>query len=105
MFDRLTDRQWKSVSHLFPWGTEQRFGRPRRHPRDVLEAILWVTLNGEKWQHLPAQYPPTQTCYIKFLQWRRDGLLVEALAILEDDASMKARPAATCDLRCAASSA
>ena len=75
MFDRLTDRQWKSVSHLFPCGTKQRFGHPRRHPRDVLDAILWATLNGEKWHHLPAQYPPGQTCYIKSLQWLRDRLL------------------------------
>jgi transposase len=105
MFDRLTDRQWQSVSHLFPSGTEQRFGRPRRHPRDILEAILWVRLNGEKWHHLPTQYPPAQTCYIKSLQWRRDGPLVEALVILEEDASMESMPAATRDSRRAASTA
>jgi transposase len=105
MFDRLSDAQWKSVSHLFPCGTEQRFGRPRRHPRDVLEAILWVTLNREKWHHLPAQYPPIQTCYIKSLQWRRYGQLAEALAILDDEASMKSGAIATCDQGCIASTA
>jgi len=102
MFDRLSDAQWKSVSHLFPYGTERRFGRPRRHPRDILEAVLWVILNGEKWDHLPAHYPPIQTCYIKSLQWRRDGLLADALAVLEGDASMKSRPIGTCDQECSA---
>jgi transposase len=71
----LSDDAWQRVSHLFKQDTKRRSGRPARHPRDVLNAILWVTTQNEKWHRLPASFPPSQTCYIKWLQWRRDGLM------------------------------
>jgi transposase len=57
-------------------------GRPPRNPRDVVSAILWVVRNGEKWQRLPATFPPSQTCYIKWLEWRRAGTLLQVFAAL-----------------------
>ncbi|NPT54393.1 transposase [Paraburkholderia elongata] len=78
----LSDEDWNRVSHLFPHDTSARFGRPRRHPREIFEAILWVLENREKWHHLPQHYPPQQTCYIKWLQWRRAGIMSQAFALL-----------------------
>lgn len=74
----LSDDAWERVSHLLPRPV-QRFGRPARDPRDVLNAILWVITQNEKWHRLPANYPPSQTCYIKWLQWRRAGLMSSVL--------------------------
>jgi len=71
----LSDDAWLRVSHLFHQEPNLRSGRPRRNPRDVLNAILWVTTQNEKWHRLPACFPPSQTCYIKWLQWRRDGIM------------------------------
>lgn len=79
----LSEEAWQRVSHLFPQDSKQRFGRPARNPRDVLNAILWVTTQGEKWHRLPAYFPPSQTCYIKWLQWRRAGLMSTILDELE----------------------
>ncbi|WP_233835928.1 transposase [Paraburkholderia sp. ZP32-5] len=71
----LSDDAWARVSHLFKHDPQKRFGRPARHPREILNAILWVITRQEKWHRLPATFPPSQTCYIKWLQWRRDGLM------------------------------
>lgn len=71
----LSDEAWQRVSHLLLRDSKQRFGRPTRDPRDVLNAILWVTTRNEKWHRLPPSYPPSQTWYIKWLQWRRAGLM------------------------------
>lgn len=75
----LSDEAWQRVCHLFDHTVTHRPGRPRRHPRGVLDAILWIHINREKWHRLPATYPPAQTCYLKWLEWSRDGILGRAL--------------------------
>ncbi len=79
----LSDEAWQRVSHLFPYDPKPRFGRPSRNPREILDAILWVVLQDEKWHRLPTHFPPPQTCYIKWLQWRRAGLMAEVFGVLE----------------------
>ena len=88
----LSDEKWHTVCHLFEPVTAGR-GRPRRHPRQVLDAILWVVLNREKWHRLPTTFPPTQTCYAKWLEWNRDGTMASVLTSLDPDRSVF-----TCDL-------
>jgi transposase len=78
----LSDEAWRRVSHLFSHDSRQRFGRSPRDPRDVLNAILWVTTRCEKWHQLPVCFPPWRTCYIKWLQWQRTGLMSTILAEL-----------------------
>lgn len=79
----LSDDAWSQVRHLFPHSDARRFGRASRDPREVLNAVLWVVTQHERWQHLPADYPPSQTCYIKWLQWTRAGIMSEALLLLD----------------------
>lgn len=64
----LSDEDWSRISHLFTEDTVPRFGRPRRAAREVLDAVLWVIVNGEKWHHLPPAFPPQQTCYISEME-------------------------------------
>jgi transposase len=70
----LSDDDWARVSHLFA-EPSNRHGRPRSDPRQLLNSILWVFVNGEKWHHLPATFPSQQTSYNRWLQWRRDGVI------------------------------
>lgn len=95
----LSDADWEQVKHLFPEhdrpGSRGR-GRPRRHPRKILDAILWVWQTGEKWHRLPATFPPTQTCYVAYSAWRRDGIVqraVEILGIIRQGTAASDRPA------------
>ncbi|MGF6758028.1 transposase [Paraburkholderia sp. GAS42] len=79
----LSDEAWQRVSHLLPHDAKQRFGHQARDPRDVLNAILWVITQNEKWHRLPTYFPPSQTCYIKWLQWERAGLMARILDKLQ----------------------
>jgi transposase len=73
---RLSDEQWRDIEHLFRSNDAGR-GRSRRSDREILDAILWVETNNERWHRLPSCYPPQQTCYAKYVVWRRDGLLAQ----------------------------
>jgi hypothetical protein len=82
----LSDTDWTRVKHLFPESEIQSSrgpGRPRRNVRDIVDAILWIQLTGEKWHRLPSTFPPTQTCYTKFCVWRRAGIVQVAMGILD----------------------
>ncbi|EDZ97463.1 hypothetical protein BH160DRAFT_7235 [Burkholderia sp. H160] len=79
----LSDDAWARISHLFEQAPEKRLGRPARPPREILGAILWVVTRNEKWHRLPGTFPPSQTCYLKWLQWRRTGLMNAILDELE----------------------
>ncbi|MFM0351524.1 transposase [Paraburkholderia sp. RL17-347-BIC-D] len=78
----LSDDDWERVKHLFP-ALASRRGRPRRDDREVLNAILWIQRTGEKWHRLPATFPPQQTCYTKYITWRRTGGLQRVAELIE----------------------
>ncbi|OLL28946.1 transposase [Burkholderia sp. SRS-W-2-2016] len=97
----LSDDAWARVSHLFQPPPNKRFGRPARPPREILNAILWVLTRNEKWHRLPTTFPPSQTCYIKWLQWRRAGLMsaiLDALELTEQLAALQAPAGAVATL-------
>lgn len=79
----LSDEAWQRVSHLLIRDPQRRFGRTPHDPRHVLDAILWVITHDEKWHRLPSCYPPFRTCHIKWLQWKRAGLMSRILAELD----------------------
>lgn len=83
----LTDAQWGFVAPLIPGpkGRKDGRGRPRRHPRDVLDGVLWILRTGAQWADLPERYPPYQTCHRYFQQWCRDGTLRGVLHALAKD--------------------
>ncbi|WP_109481169.1 transposase [Paraburkholderia sp. C35] len=78
----LLDEDWKLVETLFTQDEVQSVGRRRGDPRQILNAILWIETTGASWKHLPANFPPTQTCYKKYLEWRRDGTLSKVHELL-----------------------
>ena len=44
-----------------------------RPPQRVINGILWKLRTGAPWRDLPSRYGPWQTCYDRFVRWRRDG--------------------------------
>ncbi len=69
----LTDRQWEQLApHLPPEQTGKR-GRPWCSHRRIINGIRWVLRTGASWRDLPERYGPWQTCYDRFVRWRRDG--------------------------------
>jgi transposase len=81
--DRLSDAEWERIQHLFPAaGAQKATGRPAADSRAVFDAILWIERTGERWMYLPAHFPPQQTCYAKYLNWKRSGRLDQVRTLL-----------------------
>lgn len=69
----LTDREWDVIKPLIP--PAKSGGRPRSTDmRMVLNAIFYLDRGGIAWRYLPREYPPWETVYGYFRQWRIDGL-------------------------------
>ena len=76
---KLTDEAWAQIAPLMP-ENGRRGGRWRGH-RQVVNGILWKLRTGAPWRDLPEQrYGPWQSCYDRFVRWRRDGTWERLLA-------------------------
>ena len=68
----LADREWERLSPMIP--AAKIGGRPRTvDMRLVLNAIFYVVRTGCARRYMPREYPPWQTVYGYFRQWRTDG--------------------------------
>ena len=67
----LSDTAWAAIAPLLPPGG--RRGRPWANHRKVINGILWKLRTGAPWRDLPDRYGSWQTCYDRFVRWRRDG--------------------------------
>ena len=74
----LTDQAWTQLEPLLP-RNQRRGGRWRDH-RKMVNGILWKLRTGAPWRDLPERYGPRQTCYDRFIRWRRDGTWDRLLA-------------------------
>lgn len=69
----LTDAQWQLLQPLIP--AAKPGGRRRTVDiRAVLNAIFYVLVSGCAWRMLPRDFPPYQTVYHYFRQWRMAGV-------------------------------
>lgn len=69
----LTPDQFALIAPLLP--AAKPGGRPRSvclHA--VLNAILYLIIQGCKWRDLPGDFPNWQTVYTYFRNWKRDGV-------------------------------
>jgi transposase len=67
------------AQHVVPVGDRRR-GKQWADHRRVINGILWRARTGAPWRDLPARYGPWQTCYDRFVRWRRDGTWDRLLA-------------------------
>jgi transposase len=69
----LTDEQWEIIEPMLPLIKEP--GRIPKHPfRDIVDAILYIDRSGCSWRQLPVDFPPWQTVYGWFRQWKARGV-------------------------------
>lgn len=68
----LTCEQYEFLSDMIP---EAKPGGRKREVDmwSVLNAIFYVLLEGVRWRSLPGDFPPWQTVYTYFRNWRKDG--------------------------------
>lgn len=70
----LSDEEWQIIEPLIP--PAKPGGRPRKqNMRRIINAIFYLLRAGCSWRMLPHDFPPWQTVYCYFAQWRKDGIL------------------------------
>lgn len=81
----LSDSHWLLiVDALADPPPSAKGGRPRVPPRPCLEGVLWVLVNGARWQAPiaprkgPMQYPSPSTCWRRLRDWTHEGRFVQA---------------------------
>ena len=80
-FSNLTDPEWEVIK---PIVDNQR--KIKHEKRLIINAILWLLTTGSQWRNMESKYPPWQTVYYHFRQWKKRGVieeLVDLLAIRE----------------------
>ena len=80
-FSEMTDSQWQVVEKIID---NQRV---RHHSlRTIVNAIFWINNTGSQWRNMESKYPPWQTVYYHFRQFKLRGIweeLLDCLAIGE----------------------
>ena len=72
----LSDSQWARVEPLLPKHDPKKGGRPRIwRLREILNAIFYMEKTGCQWRMLPKDFPPKETVWQQFRQWRDDKTL------------------------------
>ena len=78
----LMDVVWRRLEPWLP--PTRRTGRPFAHERRLmLEALVDVMQSACAWRALPSRFPPWQTVYAQFAQWRSTGVWEKVWAGLE----------------------
>lgn len=68
----LTPAQGAILEPMFPPNTGR--GRRQRHSlKDILDAILYINVNGGKWRDLPHDFPPYTSVSHHDTRWMRNG--------------------------------
>lgn len=77
----LSDAEFARLEPLLP--THPAKGRPWEWSlRDYVNAICYVLRSGCAWRMLPHDYPPWQSVYSRFRQWKRRGVWEKVLEAL-----------------------
>ncbi|MFI0982734.1 transposase [Streptomyces sp. NPDC021093] len=77
----LSDVEWAVLALLVP--PPRPGGRPPKHPRrEILDALAYGVRADRAWRLLPNDFPPWQTVYHYWRQWRIEGLWEEVLGSL-----------------------
>lgn len=76
-----TDAAWQQISPPLP--KNGRKGKQWSDHRRVVGGILWRLRTGAPWRDVPECYGPWQTCYDRFVRWRRDGTWENLLSYVQ----------------------
>ena len=71
----LSDKEWTILSPLLT-ADNHPGGRRSTYPlREVINAILYISVNGCKWHDLPDNFPPYMTVYYHYKKFKKRGIL------------------------------
>lgn len=76
-FSALTDSEWEVIKQ-----TVDNQRKTKHDKRIIFNALLWILTTGSQWRNMESKYPPWQTVYYHFRQWKKRGIIEETLAFL-----------------------
>lgn len=81
----LTDSEWEVITSI------HSDNRQRRHElRSIWNAIFYLVKTGCQWRMLPSEFPPWQTVYYYYRQWRDRGIIEEVHTALRNQIRRRA---------------
>lgn len=70
----LSDKQWEIIAPFVPPPRTAHHGHPRvTDMREIVNACFYIVKTGCQWRMLPHDFPPWETVYDYFRQWKRNG--------------------------------
>ena len=86
-FQEFTDSQWKVIDKILA------DKRKRKHPlRIIINAILFINNTGVQWRNLDSKYPPWETVFYHFTQFKARGIwgeILDSLVVTERERQKK----------------
>ena len=73
----LTENQWQVIINIFP------DERKRKHSlREIFDGLFYLLKTGCQWRMIPINFPPWNTIYYYYRQWKNNGLIEEIHEVL-----------------------
>lgn len=73
-FSEFTDSQWQVIEKII------NNKRKRKHSlRTIINAIFWINSTGCQWRNLDSKYPPWETVFYHFSQFKFKGIWEQIL--------------------------
>ena len=90
----LSDDQWNLIRPLLPppAKTGKKISVNRR---EIINVILYRNRTGVQWDFLPHDFPPKDTVYYHFKNWKENGTLVRMAQALHQQVRVEAGREAT----------
>jgi transposase len=76
-FCEFTDSQWEVIKEIVD---NQR--KIKHEKRIIFNAILWILTTGSQWRNMESKYPPWQSVYYHYRQWKKRGVIEQVLDFL-----------------------
>ena len=84
-FTDVSDEGWVLIEPHLPHRKSKR-GAKRKHPlRELVNAVFYIVRSGCVWRLLPHDFPPWQTVYHYFRDWRQKGIWERILDALRQE--------------------
>lgn len=90
----LTDAEWLQLESLIP--KAKSGGHKEVHAkREIVNAMFYLLRSGCQWRMLPHDFPPWQSVYNYYLEWRDNGLWERINQVFRERVRLKAGREAT----------
>lgn len=84
-FTDISDKGWALIEPNLPRPKSNR-GTKRKHPlRELVNGIFYIVRSGCVWRLLPHDFPPWQTVYYYFRDWRQKGIWEQIMDVLRQN--------------------